>query len=328
VIRALIREHFDEWEYNGHWGGDSLYGLFQRENPILAYDASWPASDIEDAVLPALQDGYESASMPISLFAGYYDGHPNMPLQAMNHGEEYRYEVLSRKIKTANAFLLEDEAKELLVPHLNSVRRRLPAGSEIFRARIGYVDSRFQVFARPEDPWSYFPFEAAKLGAPPPILASAGRMNRGGVSFFYGASDPDTAVSEVRPHPGHVVSVGSFRTVRELVIADFNELPIQDFSSSDASLDDYWALLCIGRLFTAPVTPEERSNYVLSQLFADTLRQLGLDGVCFDSSVGRGKNFTLFEPQSVEYVPGSSNAIRVTNVSYSTKALRTAERLE
>lgn len=130
------------------------------------------------------------------------------------------------------------------------------------------------------------------------------------------------ALSEVRPHPGHVVSVGEFRSSRTLMIADFSQVSIAEFSSSDERLNDYWLLLSIDRLFSVPIPPEERQNYVLSQLLSDVIRQLGFDGVSFRNSVGTGINYAFFDAAGFEYVVDSARSLHVSSLAYVSRPLR------
>lgn len=322
AIRALIRKYFNEWEYNPHWGGDGLEAIFQSENPIFNFNEDLNPGDIEDAILPAIEEGYETATVPISLHAGYYDGVPNMLLESLIDGDEERFHNLLGRTRKENAYQIEAEAKLLLEPHLPLLRKQVAAGTVVHRARIGFAERNYQVFERPNDAWFYLPYEGAELGAAPPVIAASGRMNRAGVSFLYAASNQETALSEVRPHPGHVVSVGEFRSSRNLVVADFSQVSIIEFSSSDERLDDYWFLLSIDRLFSIPVPPEERQSYVLSQLFSDVLRQLGFDGISFHSSVGTGVNYAFFDAAGFDYVADSAQVLQVASLAYVSRTLR------
>lgn len=322
MIRALIRKYFNEWEYNTHWGGDGLEALFQGENPILNFDAGWNPVDIEEAILPAFEEGYETATVPISLHAGYFNGEPNMPLEALIHGDEERLDSLLHRTRRENAYLIEPDVKSLLGPHLALLRRQIPAGIVVHRARIGFAKRNYQVFERPDDAWFYLPYEGSALGAAPPVVAASGRMNRAGVSFLYAASNQETALSEVRPHPGHVVSVGEFRSSRNLVVADFSQVSIRDFASSDERLIDYWLLLSIDRLFSVPIPPEERQSYVLSQLFSDVIRQLGFDGISFHSSVGTGINYAFFDGAGFDYIVDSAQVLQVASLAYVNRPLK------
>ena len=318
AFRALIRLHFSEWQYNTHLGGEGLHALFDTDNPILRHDLS--PEDLEDAILPAIEEGYEGAGCPISLHAGYDpDGQQNEPLAPISHSDEYRLVGLRQRVASTNHFLLEDEVQGLLEPHRASLQREVASGTELYRARVGVQDSRVNIFSMRKE---YLPYGAAQLGAPSQLVVNAGRLNRTGVSFLYLASERSTAINEVRPHPGHCVSTGSFRSTTDMKVADFSGLKIEDFSGSDEILNEYWLLRSIDNAFSLPVPPEERARYMLTQLLTDGARHLGFDGVAYRSSVGHGTNYAFFNPSSWEYIEGSGQAVRVDRVDYQHTALR------
>lgn len=318
VFRALIRFHFSEWQYNIHYGGDGLQALFDTENPILRHDLR--PDDLEDSILPAIEDGYECAGVPISVHAGYgADGGQNELLAPIAHSDEHRLVSLRHRVASTNHFLLEEAVRNLLEPHRGSLQREVASGTELYRARIGVQDSRVNIVTMRAE---YAPYEAAQLGAPPQLIANAGRLNRMGVSFLYLASERSTAINEVRPHPGHRVSTGSFRSTRDLSVADFSGLKVEDFSGSDANLDEYWLLRSVDNAFSLPVPPEERARYMLTQLLTDGARHLGFDGVAYRSSVGDGTNYAFFDPGSWEYIEGSGQAVQVDRLDYQHTALQ------
>jgi hypothetical protein len=154
-------------------------------------------------------------------------------------------------------------------------------------------------------------------------MATPGRINRGGVSFLYAASNITTAVAEVRPHPGHLVSTGTVLQRQRCKIADFSEVRLLDFATSDDALDAFSFLRTIERDFATPVVPEERTKYSLGQLVADVLREMGFDGISYRSSVADGKNFCFFDPRSFEYADGSGAIVNVQGLQYSTVGVPT-----
>ena len=54
------------------------------------------------------------------------------------------------------------------------------------------------------------PFLGDQIGAPPPLAATAGRLNRVGVSFLYLATDKLTAAAEVGPTRAQAFHRGLF----------------------------------------------------------------------------------------------------------------------
>lgn len=162
-----------------------------------------------------------------------------------------------------------------------------------------------------------------EIGAPPPLKATAGRMNRDGVSFLYLASEQNTAVAEVRPHPGQIVSIGKFTTNCELIIADFNAIEIYDYFLNDKLLDAFSLLKSIDVSFSMPIPPDQRHNYSLTQFLSDLLRTLNFDGIAYRSSIGSGFNVTIFDPEKFQYVPGSEGVVKIEKLNYSWATLQT-----
>jgi len=171
------------------------------------------------------------------------------------------------------------------------------------------------------------PFKSDEIGALPPRSANAGRANRQGVSVLYLASDIDTALSEIRPHPGHLISVGGFRATERLRIASFDQ-PIANFSSCDQRLDEYSVVHHIDALLREPVVPEQRHRYAATQLLSDCLIRRGFDGIAFGSSVGSGGNICVFNPAKFEFDENQSYVRRVDELRYSFSDISTRAPLD
>jgi hypothetical protein len=191
------------------------------------------------------------------------------------------------------------------------------AGTPMYRARVG-LNASF----RKDGDFSFTPavvrqpYQSEAIGAPPPSNATPGRANRDGVSFLYLSSDQTTAAAEIRPHPGHRLSVAEFRAVRDMRIANF-AVDIGDFATSDELLDRYHFLYSIDRMFSTPVVPESRVRYTITQVIADILRKAGYDAVQFRSSLGPGYNLCVFRPSLFEWVPDSGRVFSVDALQYS-----------
>ncbi|GAA0913304.1 RES domain-containing protein [Rothia nasimurium] len=174
---------------------------------------------------------------------------------------------------------------------------------------------------------------AREIGAPPPGVGRAGRMNAKGISVFYGATSANTAVAEVRPPVGSHVVVGQFTISRSLRLLDLNALadivPAGVRSYFDPSTKDVVArhdfLRSLCDQLVMPVMPEfEDDGYLITQLIADFLAthsDLALDGIQFqsvqygDASSERGQNVVLFNKASRAEGAGPTAADRVAYVS-------------
>jgi RES domain len=85
------------------------------------------------------------------------------------------------------------------------------AGTRVFRVRLGYREENYRTV----------PIPILEMGAPPvACVTRPGRANGVGVSYFYGAEEERTAVAEVRPHRGTLVSIGEGETLRDLKFLD------------------------------------------------------------------------------------------------------------
>jgi RES domain len=85
----------------------------------------------------------------------------------------------------------------------------------LYRARVFQADAKLiEALKRPD----------LEIGSPPWRLAAAGRMNASGISVFYGATNVDTALAEVRPPVGSRVAVARFELIRPIRLLDVEVL--------------------------------------------------------------------------------------------------------
>ncbi|MEQ8791597.1 MAG: RES family NAD+ phosphorylase [Pirellulaceae bacterium] len=328
LVRALIRLHYSEWEYNPHWGGGGLEGLLFAENEITNYSPHWDEELYEDLILCFVEKGYEDYDKGISLFAGYdADGQQLPLLRSLKSDLSPKLEKLKKRLHTTNHFLLEKEVDALLRPHISNLLTDLASGTVMYRARIGY-DRKAMPLMSWGDEWHFRPYSAGQLGAPPPPLARSGRLNRPGVSFLYLGTNEETAICEVRPHPGHYVSVGGFESMRTIQAADLTKVSILDYYTSDMLLDQYLLLKSIDSLLSLPVVPEDREKYSLTQFLSDAFRRLACEGVMYRSSVASGSNLAVFDTSSFKYVEKSAKAVQVSNLTYEYSAVSRMDRPE
>lgn len=165
--------------------------------------------------------------------------------------------------------------------------------SALFRARTFQSASKLKdALCRPD----------LKIGSPPAALATAGRMNAHGISVFYGATEPKVAVAEVRPPVGSRVVVGQFSVIRSVRLLDVEAL--RSLLVEGSVFDQLFIgrrerarfLERLSHRITMPVMPDDEAfEYLVTQVIADYLASMGLDGVVFPSAqVPGGKNVVLF----------------------------------
>jgi hypothetical protein len=189
----------------------------------------------------------------------------------------------------------------------------LPINSELYRARNGYIEVSASKYVSHKEPYC-----GDMIGAPPASLIPAGRANRAGQVVLYCADQEETAVAEVRPARGFLVSVGKFRAQRDFRLLDLvmRRRPINPFM--DPELSESLHLNGLFRAFAKDLeTPLERGDdtslYLPCQNLTDAVRAAGFDGIRFPSAMKPGgSNVVLFDPATVEYV--NSKLVEVTGV--------------
>ncbi|NKJ03847.1 RES family NAD+ phosphorylase [Rhizobium sp. SG741] len=151
-----------------------------------------------------------------------------------------------------------------------------------------------------------------EIGPPPSALAASGRMNARGISAFYGATDPETAIAEVRPPVGSKVAIGKFTVIRPIRLLDLTALrgaaaPAGSFFDPKyaTALSRMSFLRSLSRRMSRPVMPDDQEfEYLPTQAVADFLATdmvAPLDGIIFPSvqAGGNAQNVVLFHKASL-----------------------------
>lgn len=322
-LTALIRYYYSEDLYNRHWGGENIESFFLEENDIFNYDMMKDNKEIDyviEALGCMLGEHYMYDKDGVCLYYGDVDGTRGCYFESIKDTYNHYLRKVESKLLKENYFLFEGDVKDKLTNYKKDFKDVLLKSSTFFRARIGY-ETKVKVDAFLQPCINYIPYSKDQISAPATKLVTAGRLNRQGVSFLYLATNIDTAINEVRPDPGHKVSIGKFNAIKDLSIVDFDRAFI-NMSDTEKSLKNFEFLNHIDQLFSRPITQDERHKYIITQFFADIFRKLGFDGVKFTSSVGSGKNLLIFNPKDFEYIDSEENKVyNVLKLRYTTKAL-------
>ena len=165
---------------------------------------------------------------------------------------------------------------------------------EVFRARISKDNN-------------LIPKE--KMGKPPLGRSTQGRANPIGISYLYVASDIKTAISEIRPHKGALVTVAKIKLPDNLKFLDIRspKNTISPFSFSDNVLEalykDLDLLERFGEELSKPVLPQEADmEYLSSQYLCEMIKHYGFTGLLYKSSVGEGFNIVIFDNVELDFL--------------------------
>ena len=198
-------------------------------------------------------------------------------------------------------------AEEIATAFTNAPIRVIGPDTTLFRARVARDEREAVRFlGQPE----------RELGPPPAPEATAGRMNPAGISVFYGATDPETAIAEIRPVVGATVVVAEFNPTRELRLLDLAALrgAMPAVSMFDSRFPERLVRLQFLREFEHIISKplghgEPDIDYVSTQIVSEYVRNvLDLAGIVYRSSqVGTsGENVVLF-PESASVDGGGLN---------------------
>lgn len=157
--------------------------------------------------------------------------------------------------------------------------------TRLYRARVFQKEGDFRAALKRPD---------VELGPIKRFPAPPSRMNAAGVSVFYGATNPEIALAEVRPPVGSKVLVACFDVTKKLNLLDlvalteladeegslFSEPYLEDLKRSDF-------LRTLTQRLSRPVMPsDELFDYIPTQAIADFLARKewpALDGIIYPS---------------------------------------------
>lgn len=315
AVKALIRYHYSEWDYHSKLGGESFERLLLQENPLFTFRDDLKGDEYEDFILSIIERFDSDQS--ITLFTAYgRDIYNYPPMAAVALGEHSLVSEIEREAKKKNHFLVESAYESNFLPLQEHVAHTISSGEVFYRARIGAVAKAENYHYMERRAVFYDPFRGTDIGAPPVGLAAAGRLNRPGVSFLYLASDMDTAIAEVRPHPGEFVSVGAFTASHDISVADFSNHNLGNLYRNDEELLLLELIIAVEKTFSAMAPPSNQAKYSVTQVFAELFRKMGFGGIKYKSTVGNGSNLAIFTPDAFHWNTDSASAVKVEGVSY------------
>lgn len=146
------------------------------------------------------------------------------------------------------------------------------------------------------------PLSADKMGCPPREIVTGGRANPVGIPYLYVADSLVTCISEVRPSNSSCVYVSELTPIHELSVLDLTA-PREHSSASafgEEQLSAVLGFLGLLELFSdelsKPVRPENSNlDYIPTQFLCEFIKSVAnFDGLVFNSSFGKGKNYVFF----------------------------------
>jgi hypothetical protein len=216
------------------------------------------------------------------------------------------YKQFARNVRINNRFIRNDETEGFLETVLATAKDRkktIKKQSSLWRAQVG-SDSVDEEFYDEEDRHIgtgkvQCPYPAERM-KPLKDKASEGRANPKGIPYLYGSTDRETAMAEVRPWLGSLISVGQFKIRRNITLvncaSDFRRSVALDLGEPSPEEIQEAVWYDIASSFSKPVTKSDRTaDYVPTQIIAELFKNDGLDGIVYKSALGKGDNVVLFD---------------------------------
>lgn len=230
-------------------------------------------------------------------------------------------------------YVRDDKTEDFLKTVMQTVRKRvdgIAGGTLLWRAQTGYdpkpdTDRRRRKPMLPV-PGIPYPHWSERM-KPLRDSATEGRANPKGIPALYLATDPETAIAEVRPWKGAYVSVAMFKMSRKLrVVNCITDNTKHDYYSQielkHRQLDlpsgewEGYIWFHIDNAFAQPITVNDRvADYAPTQIIAELFKVHGYDGIACRSSVSNtGHNIVLFDLDVAE--PVQCQLFRVHEIKF------------
>lgn len=191
----------------------------------------------------------------------------------------------------------------------------IPAQGILWRAQLGYCWRAGDEY-RPGEP---VPYGTDRM-KPRKNRGFEGRVNPKGITYLYLATNRDTALAEVRPWIGSLISVGQFKMCRELRVVNCttnDKIPIYLEGEPSAAERERSVWTYIDRAFAEPVMrTDDVAKYVPTQILAELFKAEGFDGLGYRSSLGPGHNIGLFDLDAVDVIADSLKLFEVKALNY------------
>jgi RES domain len=179
----------------------------------------------------------------------------------------------------------------------------LSNGTTVWRAQLGMADPTADTEKNGAVSVAFAPLNSARM-KPRVHAAKEGRANPTGVPCLYCATDPDTAMAEVRPNLASDISLAKLEMTREVTLVDcsknisteseFSYLERQIRPPSDERERVVWG--SIDSAFTMPIDPsDDAAHYAPTQILAECFKYAGYHGIQYRSGYDTGgHNIALF----------------------------------
>ncbi len=168
------------------------------------------------------------------------------------------------------------KALELLDDLSTNPERIILPNTRLFRCRIIRDESKLNKET------GFWGFDAKNSFVAPRSMTRDMRANYKFIPYLYCSNHPYTALIEVRPRIGSLVSVATIEVSEKLVLLDFTS-HIKPKAMKESKMNLFTDL---SYLFSKPIAFEDDTiDYIPTQYIAEYAKNLGYDGIVYESSL-------------------------------------------
>lgn len=253
----------------------------------------------------------------------------------------YHYDTFARDVARAFRYCYSDQTLNFLltIRESSDFRKAVsPKGTTFWRAQKGCLvakgEKEFEDNPTGDLQKSHcLPYEYGRM-VPRKYQTCEGRVNPKGIPCLYLANTRETAISEVRPPTGTIVSLALFELVRDVTLVDCSwgfdidrwdqykkQCPgaFTGYTTQDQATTYNW--LRIDSAFSKPVTnTDDLADYAPTQVLAEEFKRHGFDGIIYRSLADVGKNVALFTIQDASLT--TTSLVCVNKVMYDVHELK------
>ncbi|MFD2670306.1 RES family NAD+ phosphorylase [Marinicrinis sediminis] len=219
-----------------------------------------------------------------------------------------------------NRFFISHRVIEIIKSFTERSTKEVTAGQSLYRARLFDMDEAFFRYyhklksdRNDESPFNGYDAEGSFVPKNNDFV-SDGRANPAFIKYLYTAEDAYTALVEIRPYLNSLVSVSKIQVNENLRVADFT----YDGFSKTNGIEEHLFYFIMSD-FSKP-SNSNRKDYIPTQYIAEYVKNLGFDGIRFNSSLhGRGRNVTIFNYDKCEAV--DSKVYKINDLCFEAKAV-------
>ena len=237
--------------------------------------------------------------------------------KSLTHGKSW--EQFVEEITKENRFHTQTINLNVLKRILSFMRATIPAKQIYYRCRINDSDRTFI----PEE-----------MGPPPIGKATSGRANAPGITCLYLASDPKTAIAEVRAGAYDQVTIGEFCLQQETPVIDFRLIkelcPVGiEMDYTDFAINHEHLIKIDNEMAKGLKNGDHAVDYVATQYITDFVKSIEEKnkdgenkkqywGIIYNSTLHeKGYNLAIFYKEAFKCI--SAKPYQVKTVQYSTE---------